>query len=93
MNGYDGEPGANMCNIIDMVMVRGVSANRAENLPENQYHKYIDNEDMGLVVYTPLNITDPKQFIDPEKNKTMYDSYKHVKLFIFSMIIFFLMRL
>ncbi len=62
-----------------MVFVRGVSVNRSENFAEDQYHKYIDNEDMGLVVYTPLNITDPKNFIDPEKNKTMYDSYKKVQ--------------
>jgi len=78
MNGNFGEPIAKMCNILDMVMVRGVSVNRQENYPEDQYHKYIDNEDMGLVVYTPLDITDPKKFIDPEKNKTMYDSYKKV---------------
>jgi hypothetical protein len=26
----------------------------------------IDIEDMGLVVYTPLNITDPNNFIDPK---------------------------
>ena len=64
-------------------MVRGVSVNRKENLPEDRYHKYIDNEDMGLVVYTPLDITDPKQFIDPEKNKTIYDSYKKVRKFNF----------
>lgn len=61
-------------------MVRGVSINRKENAAENQYHKYIDNEDMGLVIYTPLEITEPKNFINPEKNKTIYDSYKKVKI-------------
>lgn len=66
-----------------MVFVRGVSINRAENLAEDQYHKYIDNEDMGLVVYTPLEVTDPRNFINPEKNKTMYDSYKKVIILLF----------
>lgn len=59
-------------------MIRGVSVDRKENMPEDKYHKYIDNEDMGLVVYTPLEITDPKSFIHAERNKTMYDSYKKV---------------
>ena len=31
---------------------------------------------MGIVIYTPNEITNPESFIDPEKNKTMYDSYK-----------------
>ena len=64
-----------------MVMVRGVNVNRSENLAEDKYHKFIDHEDIGLVVYTPLDITNPKSFIDPIRNKTMYDSYKNVNDF------------
>lgn len=33
---------------------------------------------MGLIVYTPRYLSDPSEFIDPEKNKTMYDDYKKV---------------
>ena len=56
-----------------MVMVKGLSVNREENASEKEYHKWIDIEDMGLVIYTPLDITNPENFIDPEKNKHMYD--------------------
>jgi len=31
---------------------------------------------MGLVIYTPLNLTDPASFIDRKTNKNIYDPYK-----------------
>lgn len=62
-----------------MIMVRGLSVVRDENGPESSYHKYVDIEDMGLVIYTPLELQDPNNFIDPEKNKTMYDDQKKVR--------------
>lgn len=37
-----------------------------------------DIDDMGLVVYTPRYLSDPLEFINPEKNKTIYDSYRKV---------------
>lgn len=33
---------------------------------------------MGIVIYTPLEITDPENFIDPAKNEKMYDGYRKV---------------
>ena len=36
-----------------MTVVRGLSANRHENKEEAYYHKFVDAEDMGLVIYTP----------------------------------------
>ena len=73
-------------------MVRGVSVNRKENFAEDQYHKFLDNEEMGLVVYTPLEITNPKNFIDPTKNKTLYDCYKKVNFCIYNLISCFHMK-
>ncbi len=34
---------------------------------------------MGLVIYTPKYLSDPASFVDPERNKTIYDEeYKKV---------------
>lgn len=33
---------------------------------------------MGLVIYTPLELTNPESFIDPKKNATIYDDYTKV---------------
>ena len=33
---------------------------------------------MGLVVYTPNYLSDPLEFINPDKNKTIYDEYTKV---------------
>ena len=45
-------------DIIDMVIVRGLSVIRKDNLPNDQYHKHIDIKDMGIVIYTPLSISE-----------------------------------
>jgi hypothetical protein len=63
-----------------MVAVRGLSVNRSENLTASEYHKYTDVQDMGLVIYTPLSLTDPIAFIDPIKNKTIYEPYRKMVL-------------
>ena len=47
-------------------MVRGLNVEREENKNPSDYHKWVDIEDMGLVVYTPNNITNPQSFIDPK---------------------------
>ena len=39
--------------VCDMTIIRGLSVNREDNLPEDNYHVYIDIDDMGLAVYTP----------------------------------------
>ena len=68
-----------------MALVKGLNANRADNLAETSYHKFIDKEEMGLVIYTPLEVTDPQNFVDPERNKTIYDDFSkvgHAFLFI-----------
>lgn len=61
-----------------MVMVRGLSVDRKDNLNQDDYHMWKDIDDMGLVVYTPKYLTDPLEFIDPDRNKTIYDDYKKV---------------
>jgi hypothetical protein len=59
-----------------MAVVRGQSVQRDQNLSEEQYHQYVDLEDRGLVIYTPLTLTEPENFIDPNSNKTIYNSYR-----------------
>jgi len=71
-----GEPVPLTKDIIDMVVVRGLSVNRAENKNSDRYHRYIDIENMGLVIYTPLEITNPDNYIDPKLNKIIYNEYK-----------------
>ena len=42
--------------ICDMTVVRGLSVDRSKNGPEKDYHSYVDIDDMGLVIYTPLSL-------------------------------------
>jgi hypothetical protein len=64
-----------------MVLVKGLSIVREENREESAYHKWVDIEDMGIVIYTPLELTNPENFIDPEKNKHMYDDVAKVTIY------------
>ncbi len=63
-----------------MAVIKGLHSIREKNNAESAYHKWVDIEDMGVVIYTPLEITNPDNFIDPEKNKTMYDNIANVTL-------------
>ena len=36
-----------------MAIIRGLNIDRSLNKKESEYHRYIDIEDMGLVIYTP----------------------------------------
>ena len=78
MSGRRGEVIAPKLDIVDMIMVKGLNMDRDMNKDENDYHKYIDIDDMGMVIYTPLEITDPNNFIDPKKNQRMYDDHAKV---------------
>ena len=77
-SGRKGEPVVPKLNFIDMAVIKGLSVNREENRPESGYHKFVDIDDMGIAVYTPNEITDPNAFIDPEKNKKMFDNVGQV---------------
>ena len=58
-------------------MVRGLSMVRDENKPVDDYIKYTEEQEVGLLTYTPKYITEGGQeFIDPKKNKTVYDGYE-----------------
>ena len=61
---------------LDTVLVRGLDTDRSLNGSRKDYHLYKDIDDMGLVIFTPLLLTDAQNFIDPEKNKTIYDPYR-----------------
>lgn len=61
-----------------MTLIKGLSAVRSENRTEKDYHKFSDADDMGLIIYTPLEVTNPENFIDPEQNKKMYDNFDKV---------------
>lgn len=53
ITGIHGEPVINNHLVCDMTIIRGLSVNREENLSEDNYHVYVDIDDMGLAVYTP----------------------------------------
>lgn len=73
---------------IDLAVIKGLSVQRDENREENAYHKWVDIEDMGLVIYTPHEYADPNNFIDPKKNKSMYDDNAKVNyIFTISQIL------
>lgn len=71
--GNHGEPVQASKHIFDAVIVRGLKIDRSANGSEHDYHVFKDSEDMGVVVYTPLRVTDSENFVDPVKNKTIYD--------------------
>lgn len=56
VTGIKGEPVEKFSYVVDMVMVRGLSIDRSENDTPKAYHKWVDIEDMGLVVYTPNSV-------------------------------------
>eukprot|EP01017_Pseudomicrothorax_dubius_P011145 TRINITY_DN14112_c0_g5_i1.p1 TRINITY_DN14112_c0_g5~~TRINITY_DN14112_c0_g5_i1.p1 ORF type:complete len:322 (+),score=60.02 TRINITY_DN14112_c0_g5_i1:110-1075(+) len=78
VSGVRGEPIPDHLTIIDMHMLRGLTADRAKNGSPKDYHVWEDIEDMGLTVFTPLGISDPSNFIDPEQNKRMYEGLERI---------------
>ena len=69
------------CEIVDSFMVRGLSMDRAENKAPREYRKSMEHKDVGLVTYTPKNLTEMNEdFIDPVKNKTIYENYDKMVL-------------
>ena len=75
--GNYGEQVPSTKKIIDAVMVRGLYVDREKNGSEDNYHIFIDREEMGVVVYTNKKISDPENFINPDDNKTIYDDQRH----------------
>ncbi len=63
-----------------MTVVRGLSVNREENREEEWYHRFVDDEDMGLVIYTPLEVRDEKYFVERKDSEKVYELYKKVEL-------------
>lgn len=57
-------------------MLRGLSLDRNQNKEPKQYIKYAESDEVGLITYTPKYVTENNQnFIDPNKNKNVYDGY------------------
>jgi len=78
VGGIRGEPIVQKTDIADIVLVKGLNVDRDTNKDESAYHKFIDIEDMGMVIYTPLEVTDPNNFVDPKQNQQMYDHHAKV---------------
>lgn len=57
-SGNRGDPVPYEWEEIEIAVIRGLSVNREENMSYDQYHYWRDIEDMGIVVYTPLGISD-----------------------------------
>ena len=55
-----------------MTLVRGLSVDRENNSKEDDYHVYVDIEDMGLVVYTPKYLQNADNFVFKEKTEDIY---------------------
>lgn len=76
--GKKGEPVVRQIDIMDIVMIKGLSVVRSENAGESEYHKFMDIDEMGVMIYTPHAIQNPENFVDPEQNKTMYEGFNKV---------------
>jgi hypothetical protein len=63
-SGIQGEPVIENTMVCDMTVVRGLSVDRTQNKEEHWYHTYVDNEDMGLVIYTPNEVRDESYFVN-----------------------------
>ena len=49
--------------MIDQVVIQGLQMDRGVNQKKEDYRVWEDEEDMGLVVCTPLHLTEPDNFI------------------------------
>ena len=54
VNGLNGESVVSNILVCDMTVIRGLSVNREENGLESEYKVFVDIDDMGLVIYTPI---------------------------------------
>ena len=61
--------------LVELALIRGLSVDREQNKPLDEYIKYTDDEEIGLTIYTPKHLSNPEAFIDPKTNKTIYDDY------------------
>jgi hypothetical protein len=46
------------CEIVDGVMVRGLSIDRNQNSHPKEYVCFKENDEMGLITYTPKYLTE-----------------------------------
>lgn len=54
---------------------------RDENQSPKDYIKFAEPDEVGLVTFTPKHITDNNEnFIDPKKNKNVYEGYEKMVL-------------
>lgn len=68
------------CDLIDGMIIKGVTSNRETNGNELDYHHWMDLEDMGVAILTHKKYSNPENFIDPEENKRIYDDFDTVLL-------------
>ena len=68
------------CEIIDGIVIKGISQDREANGDIAHYRSWSDLEDMGVAVYRHTKYTDPANFIEPGQNRGMYDDYEKVLL-------------
>lgn len=69
------------CEIIDSIMFRGLSLNRAENKAPGEYIKFSEADELGLITYTLKHLTENNEnFIDPKVNKNVYQGYDKMLL-------------
>jgi hypothetical protein len=69
---------SSFCEVVDGLLVKGLTSNRELNGDAKDYHLWSDLDDMGVAVYTHKKYSDPQNFIDPEENKRIYDDYEKV---------------
>lgn len=84
MTGKRGEPVPVKLDLLDAYFIRGLGLEREKNGTHADYHLFTDDEELvrifsppfdyqGLVIYTPNSLMNPDNFINPEKNKKMYE--------------------
>jgi chromosomal replication initiation ATPase DnaA len=66
------------CEIIDGLLIKGITSDREKNGDASQYHTWSDLDDMGITVYTHNKYSNPQNFIDPKENQSMFDDYEKV---------------
>lgn len=66
------------CEVVDGILVKGLTSDRRANGAPEDFHLWSDLDDMGIAVYTHKKYSDPENFIDPEANKRVYDDFEVV---------------
>ena len=68
----------NFCEVIDGIVIKGLSTDRQQNGNEEDFHFWTDLDDMGIAIYTDKKYSNPENFVNPKENKQMFENFENI---------------